>query len=273
MKYYRIKISHDDDPMNPREGGCDPGTLWCWHSRYNLGDENPHKNEDPETAVKSLVGEFNPDFAEEAEAWFEERYSKLKPLYLGTLTREEKQAHKDLLQALADKWSEEFEKHYLALPVYLMDHGGISMSTGSFGDPWDSGQVGFIFISKKKALETWEYKEWCPKVEAKAKACLKEEVKIYDQFLTGDVYGFQIECYDMCFEQVAPEDVCWDSVEWESVDSCWGFFGADIEHSGMWDAILGDAVDGGEWLEPFAQEAMDNVGEWVNCFKLEEATA
>ena len=46
-------------------------------------------------------------------------------------------------------------EHYVILPLYLFDHSGISISTGSFHDPWDSGQVGFIYASKEKAKEGW----------------------------------------------------------------------------------------------------------------------
>ena len=29
-----------------------------------------------------------------------------------------------------------------------MDHSGLAMQTASFNDPWDSGQVGWIYVSK-----------------------------------------------------------------------------------------------------------------------------
>ena len=34
---------------------------------------------------------------------------------------------------------ESFLKEYIALPVYLYDHGGITISTSPFSCPWDSG--------------------------------------------------------------------------------------------------------------------------------------
>ena len=32
------------------------------------------------------------------------------------------------------------------LPLYLYDHSGLTMSTNDFGDRWDSGCVGFIYM-------------------------------------------------------------------------------------------------------------------------------
>ena len=36
------------------------------------------------------------------------------------------------------------------LPLYLYDHSGITIATTPFSCRWDSGQVGFIIISKEK---------------------------------------------------------------------------------------------------------------------------
>jgi hypothetical protein len=36
------------------------------------------------------------------------------------------------------------------LPLYLYDHSGITMNTVGFSCGWDSGQVGFIYVTKEK---------------------------------------------------------------------------------------------------------------------------
>lgn len=59
--------------------------------------------------------------------------------------------------------SDEFERigaevqagQVIGLPVYAYIHSGIALSTSSFGDPWDSGQSGYIYINKAPALE-WQ---------------------------------------------------------------------------------------------------------------------
>ena len=37
-------------------------------------------------------------------------------------------------------------KDVLSLPLYLYDHSGITINTTGFSCPWDSGQVGYIFV-------------------------------------------------------------------------------------------------------------------------------
>ena len=64
------------------------------------------------------------------------------------------------------------------------------MQTSDYNDPWDSGQVGWIWstvdkaekISGKQGLSAEELRSW-----------LESEVKQYSQFLEGDVYGYIIE--------------------------------------------------------------------------------
>jgi len=48
---------------------------------------------------------------------------------------------------------------YVILPLYLYDHGGITMSTGAFSCPWDSGQVGWIYAPKKTFIDETGYSE------------------------------------------------------------------------------------------------------------------
>lgn len=105
-------------------------------------------------------------------------------------------------------WWEENGKGGAILPLYLYDHSGITMSTGSFGDVWDSGQVGYIYATRRMILENWNRKHVTKKLREQADALLKAEVETYDQYLTGDVYGYQIEDGDG-----------------KHLDSCWGFFG------------------------------------------------
>src|SRR4030042_1625044 len=38
----------------------------------------------------------------------------------------------------------------IILPLFLYDHSGITMSTKPFSCPWDSGQVGYIYVTREK---------------------------------------------------------------------------------------------------------------------------
>lgn len=104
-----------------------------------------------------------------------------------------------------NKW---IEKNICLLPLYLYDHSGITMNTTGFGCGWDSGQVGFIFIDKATVLKEFGGKILTKKLKEKALDYLKNEVKTYDQYLTGDVYEYRI----------------YDENEDGSIDSCGGFY-------------------------------------------------
>ena len=77
-------------------------------------------------------------------------------------------------------------------------------------ESWDSGQVGFAFITRETALKEWGGKRLTKAVIDKAEACIRSEVETYDQYLRGDVYGYVIEDEDG-----------------DTLDSCWGFYGLE----------------------------------------------
>ena len=112
----------------------------------------------------------------------------------------------------------ENENVHTILPLYLYDHSGISMNTTGFSCNWDSGRVGFIFISKKKMLEEYGGKIVTQKLKDRVTEYLKGEVETYDQYLTGDVYGYRVFKVETCDKGCEHE---------EELDSCWGFYGED----------------------------------------------
>lgn len=93
----------------------------------------------------------------------------------------------------------------LYLPIYMYDHGGIALSTNSFDCLWDSGLLGYIYVSRDKVKAEGL-------TEEKALAILKGEVDTYDDYVQGKVYGYKV------FND-----------EGEELDSCWGFIG-DMDH-------------------------------------------
>lgn len=115
------------------------------------------------------------------------------------------------------------ENTAVILPLYLLDHRVLQISTTSFKGEiarWDSGQIGFIFVSKEKALEEFGGKIVTAKLKERIEKILEGEVETYTQYVEGDVYGFQIIDED--------DDI---------IDSCYGFFGSDHKESGMLDYI------------------------------------
>lgn len=101
---------------------------------------------------------------------------------------------------------EKGEEVLALLPLYLFDHSGLSVSTGPFGCRWDSGQVGWVYVTKESAEKMgcldagWD--------TARYEEAIKSEVKNYDDYLTGRVYGYEIK-----------------GMDGDDLDSCWGFVG------------------------------------------------
>lgn len=86
-----------------------------------------------------------------------------------------------------------FGKDCVILPLFLYDHSGITMNTTGFHCPWDSGQVGFIVASLAKVREAYGVKRVTRKVRERALEALRNEVEVYDHYLTGNVYVMHLD--------------------------------------------------------------------------------
>ena len=163
-----IKIYHDPDAESPR-AWSNLGTLICWHRRYRLGDS--HEFESPKA--------FPRDLADVSD-------------------------HSDLsMEHLRDR----AERKAILLPVFLYDHSGLAMHTIGFHCPWDSGQVGFVYVTLEAVREEFGAKRVTKALREKAEDILRGEIVSYDAYLGGRVYGYVIER------------------DGEEVEACWGFLG------------------------------------------------
>jgi hypothetical protein len=124
---------------------------------------------------------------------------------------------------LGDKHEIEFEdadkieNRSISLPVYMYSHSGETIATTPFSCPWDSGKLGFIYVTHKQAMEHLGWKSITPKRKKQLLKYLEGEVEALDQYIRGEVYGFTHT-----------------NAEGEE-DSCWGFYGSDFE--GIFDHI------------------------------------
>ena len=94
------------------------------------------------------------------------------------------------------------------LPLYLYDHSGITMSVKPFSCHWDSGQIGYIYATKDQVRKEYSRKRITKKLRDQVEKALRQEVQAYDDFLTGNVWGYVVE-----------------DIDGEHIDSCWGFYG------------------------------------------------
>jgi len=113
------------------------------------------------------------------------------------------------------------------LPIYMYDHSGITINTTGFSCPWDSGQVGFIYVTKQEVRDNYKVKRITNKLRDRVEKVLQDEVKTMDYYVTGEVYGYQVIKRSLEEGQVREE----------ILDSCSGFYGDDFEKNGIADYI------------------------------------
>jgi len=107
-----------------------------------------------------------------------------------------------------EKYLRDERNAVVVLPLGLYDHSGITMYVGDSHDRFDGGQVGFIYCDQKAVDQYGGTPE--ENLENTEKA-LRGEVKDYDQFLRGDVYGYIVT----------------NPRTGEEVDSLWGIYGIE----------------------------------------------
>ena len=134
---------------------------------------------------------------------------------------------------------EEFikEKKAVVLPLYLYDHGGLTISTQPFPCPWDSGQIGWIYCDYETIKKEYGCKYITKKIIEKVRECLKSEINTYDQYLIGDVFCFEIIEKVVCGE-------C-KHIHENNLNSCGGFYGMDWRNNGLLDNVGIESL--GDW--------------------------
>ena len=193
---YNIEIMTDDDPIDPILEYDGLGQMACFHNRYTLGHEH---------AWDELV-----DYCCKHPPFHNIRYSVHDNSwdYMSTGERQ------SLVNQTAIKLGCEI------LPLYIYEHSGITMSTGAFSCAWDSGCVGLIYATPEVMREWYCVKRITKQTRENARQGLEYQVEQYDDYLTGNVYGY--------------------SVNNGEVGSCYGFSGYDHEKSGLLDHARND---------------------------------
>jgi hypothetical protein len=213
---YLIHIKYDDEPINPRTEWDNFATITCWHSRCNLGDKNISRDK-VEDWLESLAAEALPNGEDQLRARLDKIWEDTRdPLVPQHRDLDDFNAHDRRYQSLKHKLIERliFRAYPVFQPLYLYEHSGMTISTGPFGDPWDSGHVGVITISREKLLKEYGRKHITKKLLKTARSIVEAEVSEYDDVMTRNVYGYVIDC---------PEDENGNRAEHE--DSSWGFVG------------------------------------------------
>jgi len=168
-----LDIYIDQTPEDPRNWD-NLGTMVCYHPLYVLGDVEP-----------SDIAKFNPEHYDNFLQWM---YEEVVIPNGG-------------------------ESSIIFLPLYLLDHSGLSIKTTPFRMPRDEGQVGFIYVTQ----ETLDKENLSDKTDDEIRKLLKDEVTIYCRYLSGDVYGFTFYTKETC--------ECCGTAIYTHKESCMGFYG------------------------------------------------
>ena len=124
----------------------------------------------------------------------------------------------DYLTELKDRGTE-----FVSVPLYAYVHSGITISTGSFGNPWDSGCFGVAICTKEQVGDVYGYDiDW----QQHAKDIIEGEIETYDKFLTGETYVYSTYFY------------CKETKKWTLEDISGGFYSDDEDE--MFSSYFGD---------------------------------
>jgi len=96
------------------------------------------------------------------------------------------------------------------LPVYILTHGGSTVATTPFHCRWDSGLLGFAYVTRQEARKHWGWKRITKEREETVLRAIKGEVETYDTYIRGEVYGYIIK-----------------DKEGNQLDSCWEIYGME----------------------------------------------
>jgi len=125
----------------------------------------------------------------------------------------------------------EFQQKSIVVPLHLYRHSGDFISVGTRSTAangncrWDSGIMGFAFVSKEKLKKEYACKCITKKVIERAMDCLRSEVAAMNAYNDGSVYGVKVV-----------------NMRTDAEDSCWGFtcperkdiFDAAVDMLGGW---------------------------------------
>ncbi len=226
-KVFRLHTETDNEPWNPREDmDGNIGKMFCMHSRYKLGDKTKFSDslgmkyamlQDTGISSEKVI-----KLAKRGEQMLHlrlvyNRHERRWELLVRDRNGNERLvSHEHYLEYLEEDVISALsvqeimaisDGKLVALPLFLMDHSGLSMQTSDYYDRWDSGQVGWIWSTIDKVEKITGSTNMSTEELRKR---LKSEVKLYSQYLEGDVYGYIVEKYE--------------KGEWIEEESVWGIY-------------------------------------------------
>lgn len=235
-----INVYYDENPDDPRSWD-NVATFVCEHRNYNLGDEQ---------SIQDIVNELYSSYVSSKaviDYFIKTRNAMLKVGEEGdgcdhyyeyeikvcgetckqyicadsSMSEDEIAGEMEDELDLCEKLQLIEESGEVAmLPISMYEHSGITLWLGSKWShsdaQWDCSTIGFAYVEKSTAEQEHmlrsgtkchnDWKEW-------AYSMMEGEMKTYDQFVRGEVYGYMIE------------DENGEEGSDDYLSGCWGFFG------------------------------------------------
>lgn len=162
---YTLFVDYDPCAPNPRKYNENLGHMICWHRRCNLGDRHQYESTD-----EFYIDLYRQVTGKETDDWQEARDALKKT------------------------------RGFIIKPLFLLDHSFLRVNTTGFYDPWDSGQVGYIYCTPEEVLR--EFRSLEDDAIEYASRCLEDEVNVYDHYLNNECWEWRlykgINEYDSC---------------------------------------------------------------------------
>lgn len=204
---YKLEIGIDDFPVSY---GIENNlsTMISWHRRYNIGNE--HNFVTPNDFFMDLVMYNVPkenvidyvksgkadllDLKQEDDSYILTYYDKEKT-ESNIYRKEEFLPHEAIIDSIVQELKdyELFElvkQNNIIKPLYMFEHSDISISTVDYNDRWDSGQIGWIYISYDDIKK--EYGAINEDTLKLAEDIINSEVENYDYYLRGELYYYEL---------------------------------------------------------------------------------
>lgn len=194
-KGHTITLRFDPDPLNPREENDNLGRMVCWHRHYDLGDTHPFDSPEQFDECLALVQSGRDDIHLDAidcpESFLEEQCNEPTPV--------------DPVEEFVNQLDPGGATKVVILPLYLYEHSGITLRAGAFGERWNSGRIGYIYVDRATILKEYGGRRLTPALERQARQRLEAEVQTYATYLEDNIVGYEI------------------AKKGKLLHSCWGF--------------------------------------------------
>ena len=157
-------LVHDEFAQNPRREGENITTLVTWRRNLRLSDTQEFPS--PRDFLDHLILQGRPDIRELLEDNGIDGIRECPP-----------QLRKHLRNS---DYPGELQE------VYILEHGGVSLSTQPFQDSWDSGLLGYIWIPKETILKM-------DLSHGDADRIVQWDLALCQEYVNGQVYALKLQ--------------------------------------------------------------------------------